>query len=95
MAADTRLREAAEYAERGRRFKNFTHTDLVDAWIAAFVKMVANRRDRATIDLVGDLSAEFELRGEEPPYDLLAEQEEQFAAHSLQASSSWNAKSRG
>jgi hypothetical protein len=78
FATAKHLEEAADYAARGRRFKDLPHMELVDAWKAAFIRMVSNRRDPATTALVGDLHGEFRLRGQEPPFELLADQEEQL-----------------
>lgn len=66
------------YVARGRRFKSKSAEALsllfvvgYSAWVSTFP-----RRD----DSVDDVQSEFELRGEPPPFDLVATQIEEIAA---------------
>jgi hypothetical protein len=53
-----------------RRFKDHSHDELVGVWVTAFKEMASNPRDRAAWSLVNDITSEFQLRGECPPYRL-------------------------
>lgn len=66
------------YLARGRRFKSKSAEALSLLFVAGFSAWVSTfpRRD----DSVDDVQAEFELRGEAPPFDLVATQVEEIAA---------------
>lgn len=66
------------YLARGRRFKSKTAEALSLLFVAGFSAWVSTfpRRD----DSVDDVQAEFELRGEAVPFDLVATQVEEIAA---------------
>jgi hypothetical protein len=65
--AEKRFNRMADYADRGRRFVDLPHVELLKFWTAAYDGWTDG--DLAQWALVTDLSAEFEIRGVEPPYD--------------------------
>jgi hypothetical protein len=65
--AEKQFNRTADYADRGRRFVDLPHVELLKFWTAAYNGWTAG--DLAQWTLVTDLSAEFEIRGIEPPYD--------------------------
>jgi hypothetical protein len=69
------MKETADYLMRGRRFARLDLDDLNKEWVAAFLA-VYERYERQT-DLQ-DTSAEFGLRGLEPPYGSVQELMDRF-----------------
>jgi hypothetical protein len=65
--AEKRFNRMADYADRGRRFVDIPHVELLKLWTAAYGGW--RDGDLAQWALVTDLGAEFEIRGLEPPYD--------------------------
>jgi hypothetical protein len=67
--AEDRFKRMADYAARGRRFKNLSDARLLKVWTAAHDKMEDGPADDVAQEaLTFDLDAEFEIRGTEPPY---------------------------
>jgi hypothetical protein len=65
--AEKRFNRMVDYADRGRRFGDLSHAELLKFWTAAYYGWTDG--DLAQWALVTDLNAEFEIRGIEPPYD--------------------------
>jgi len=67
--AESRMEQATEYARRGRRLKEAAAEKLKDGWKIAFKKYAAAPTDPMWRLVVGELQAEMELRGVEPPFE--------------------------
>lgn len=67
------LKEAENYARRGRRFKGLEVEALRNQWIAAFERFTANFEDNEARLMQHDLRAELLLRNHEAPYERVSE----------------------
>ena len=72
------MNETANYLERGRLFERLSRQELEDAWARAF-RTYQETRGQGQRELL-DLSAEFHLRGIEPPYDRVKDEVRQGLA---------------
>ena len=71
--------DTANYAARGRKHRDMSPTDLSAAWVVSFEKL-ADDFGNADLHLIqNDLAAEYDLRGVEPPYDLVIDAMDRFA----------------
>lgn len=70
----------ADYVARGRTFATLSSEQLSNAWIRALRTMISDVSNPAFRLVQGDLTSEFSLRKQEPPYNMVAEEMEQFAA---------------
>ena len=59
------------YIERGRQFENATAEDLQTLFVQAFRDWRANLWEDGRQSRVADVSAEYTLRGVDPPYALV------------------------
>jgi len=64
------IEQTQDYLARGRRFATLDVGQLSEDWIIA-VRSWLSRKDRARERLMDDLTAELQLRGSEPPYDVV------------------------
>ena len=64
-----RADDAANYTARGRAFASLSDQELRAQWSEAFRRVAADIRDYESMKAWGDLNAEYDLRGVEPPYD--------------------------
>ncbi len=71
------LEQTRDYLQRGRSFAELDRESLKVAWVEAFRVFVADSDGEAGVMRYYDLEAEFRLREEEPPAELVeAEQAE-------------------
>jgi hypothetical protein len=70
----------ADYAARGRKHKNMSGADLAAAWVSSFRKLSVDFTNPVLYAVHADLMGEYELRAEEPPYHLVADDMDRFAA---------------
>ena len=62
------MQRTQSYVERGRQFENATDEDLQALFVQAFRDWRANLWEDGRRSRVADLSAEYTLRGVDPPY---------------------------
>ena len=60
-----------DYVARGRKHQNLLGADLAAAWISSFRRLSFEFRNPELHVAQADLSAEYVLRAEEPPYHLV------------------------
>lgn len=65
------LEQTKDYLQRGRRFAGLDLESLKSAWVEAFRAFVADSDGEAGVVRHYDLEAEFRLRGEEKPTELV------------------------
>jgi hypothetical protein len=69
------MNDMHDYIQRGRRFEAVATPELNKMWIAVVQAMAAERGDaRACLRDFDDTSAEFQLRGVEPPVDAVLDE---------------------
>jgi hypothetical protein len=61
----------ADYVARGRKHQGLPHADLAAAWISSFRKLSFEFENPELHAAQADLSAEYSLRAQEPPYHLV------------------------
>ena len=71
----------ADYLRRGRAHQDLSEHELAEQWVAAFRAMVLPAADEQKHRIESDYSAEFELRGMEPPDDLVKDDMEHYLAY--------------
>jgi hypothetical protein len=65
------VEDVADYAERGRKHAALSEGELTAAWVQAFRNFAQDIHDQELRAAPTDYSAEFRLRGKEPPHDLV------------------------
>ena len=70
------LEQTKDYLLRGRGFAALDLDGLTAAWVQAFRNFVADTDGEADVLRLYDLEAEFRLRGEEPPEELVEAERE-------------------
>ena len=65
------LDDIADYATRGRKHRDLSPDDLSAAWVHAYERLATEFTNRDVLLVQNDLTAEYELRNEEPPYALV------------------------
>jgi hypothetical protein len=63
----------AQYVANGRRLREPSREMLVEYWLAAFTDAACNPIDLIARANLNDLTSEFHLRGETPPYHRVKE----------------------
>src|ERR1700752_2522984 len=63
----------ADYCARGRRFAAFSDADLSEAWQRAFRAVTFDFTDAKLMAAYSDYTAEYDLRGKQPPFELVPE----------------------
>lgn len=71
LLAERSLVQTERYLRQGRRFMGLTVGELAEQFVLAF-RGVAEQPDRWPSEQVSDITAEFELRRIEPPYEQVA-----------------------
>jgi hypothetical protein len=69
--ANEQVDQIADYASRGRIYERLTDGELAEKWIHGFRLVADAPSDERRRAIETDLRAEFQLRGIEPPYDLV------------------------
>src|ERR1700733_4551542 len=69
--ANWNMQRTQSYVERGRQFENATAEDLQALFVQAFRDWRANRWEDGRSSRVADVSAEYTLRGVDPPHGLV------------------------
>ena len=62
-----------DYVARGRKHQNLLGADLAAAWISSFRRLSFEFKNPELHAVQADLSAEYGLRAEEPPYHLITD----------------------
>jgi hypothetical protein len=75
----------SDYAARGRKYRHLSAEDLTIAWKTAFRAMAGDVRSYERRAVEEDLKSEFLLRKIEPPYDLIREDMDRYAAEANRA----------
>jgi hypothetical protein len=70
----------ADYIARGRKHQHMLGADLAAAWISAFRRLSFEFRDFELHVAQADLSAEYHLRVENPPYHLVIDDMDRLSA---------------
>jgi hypothetical protein len=65
------MRRTQSYVERGRQFENATAEDLQALFVQAFRDWRADLWGEGRSQVVADVSAEYTLRGVDPPHELV------------------------
>jgi hypothetical protein len=68
----------AEYVANGRRLKEPSREMLAEYWLAAFTDVARNPTDVIARSNLNNLTSEFHLRGETPPYWRVKELAQQY-----------------
>jgi hypothetical protein len=63
----------ADYVARGRQYKDLSEQDLTEKWVQAVKRWADNPRNREVRAIHSDLDSEFQLRGKNPPNELVRE----------------------
>ena len=63
------LQSASAYVSRGRRFASQSIAELDNAWVGALRKLVPDPADPELRVVWNDITAEFQLRRQDPPFD--------------------------
>lgn len=79
------LEQAQAYARRGRRYAEIPTDEVKERWVVAFRRMVANVRDPSLQREPNDLEAELTLRQEQPPFDRVRKELDEFTAAAVAA----------
>jgi hypothetical protein len=82
--ASDRADAVAAYADRGRKHKDLSDSELADAWVASFREMANDYADLAARSRNGDFQAELELRKIEPPFGRVQEASKRYVARALE-----------
>jgi hypothetical protein len=67
------VEDVADYAERGRKHAALSDGELTAAWVQAFRNFAQDFHNEELQAAPTDYSAEFRLRGLEPPHDLVSD----------------------
>lgn len=62
------------YLDRGRKFETYSRNELQDQFIVAYRRWSRDVTDKDLSQLTSDLSVEFNLRKEDPPYAVVEEE---------------------
>jgi hypothetical protein len=73
----------ADYATRGRKHRDMSDNDLSAAWVISFKNVARDFTNPQFWSIQNDLSAEYALRAETPPYGLVAEDRTRLVAAML------------
>jgi hypothetical protein len=68
-----KMEQTQDYLSRGRRFAALDAGQLSEDWVNAVRRWLA-RKDRSRERTMDDLAAELELRGSEPPYEVVKQE---------------------
>lgn len=85
--ASDKLNRVALYAARGRRFASRPSDELAKRFVSSLDASLASFPTRHPD--VDDIRSEYELRGEEPPYELAAAQIEAIAKLAARLLDTW------
>jgi hypothetical protein len=66
----------ADYAKRGREYSTLSDLELSSAWVRAFSGWAHDIQNREIRRKQADYGAEFILRGMEPPFDLVRDEQD-------------------
>ena len=70
----------ADYVARGRKHQGMPSADLAAAWISSFRRLSFEFRNYELHVVQADLSAEYHLRAEKPPYHLVTDDMDRLSA---------------
>jgi hypothetical protein len=70
----------ADYVARGRKHQGMLGADLAAAWISLFRRISFEFRNYELHVVQADLSAEYHLRAEKPPYHLVTDDMDRLSA---------------
>jgi hypothetical protein len=80
LIESNQLGRIADYAARGRPYREVPHEILIEIWTTTLMAMAADSINLATIGFEQDLACEFRLRQKEPPFDLVKQYLERYFA---------------
>ena len=79
----------SDYSQRGRFYRSLSDNDLIRSWKTVWDSLENDPLNEKLRDTQADLSAEFSLRGIEPPWALVARQIDIFVSTSERAHKDW------
>jgi hypothetical protein len=89
LLASKAVDQIADYNQRGRSYKALPNEGLVQSWRSIWNELAVEPLNENKRDVQADISAEFMLRGLEPPSDLVADQVEIYLAEADRAFEIW------
>jgi hypothetical protein len=89
LLASKAVDQIADYNQRGRSYKALPNEGLVQSWRSIWNELAVEPLNENKRDVQADISAEFMLRGLEPPWDLVADQVEIYLAEADRAFEIW------
>jgi hypothetical protein len=89
LLASKAVDQIADYNQRGRSYKALPNEGLVQLWQSIWNELAVEPLNENKRDVQADISAEFMLRGLEPPWDLVADQVEIYLAAADRAFEIW------
>jgi hypothetical protein len=75
------LDSTADYAARGRKHRSMSPDDLSAAWANSFKQLAEDFINADLMLAQNDLTAEYELRGQDPPYALVSKEMDRYATN--------------
>lgn len=79
------LEQAQAYVRRGRFYAGLPTDEVKERWVAAFRRMVGDVRDTSLQREPNDLEAELTLRQEQPPFERVRKEMDEFTAAAVAA----------
>jgi hypothetical protein len=79
------LEQAQAYVRRGRRYADLPTDEVKERWVVAFRRMVSEVRDASLQREPNDLEAELILRQEQPPFERVRKEMDEFTAAAVAA----------
>jgi hypothetical protein len=71
VMAEADAKRIASYIGRGRRYQNLRPADLCNTFIGAYRRWASDVHDPAAVEATNDVGAEYTLRGEIEPFELV------------------------
>lgn len=79
------LEQAQAYVRRGRCYAELPTDEVKERWVTAFRRMVTDVRDTSLQREPNDLEAELTLRQEQPPFERVRKEMDEFTAAAVAA----------
>jgi hypothetical protein len=71
VMAEADAKRIDSYIDRGRRYANLRMEDLCNTFIGAYRRWASDVHDPASVEATNDVGAEYTLRGEIEPFELV------------------------
>lgn len=79
------LEQAQAYVRRGRGYADLPTDEVKERWVAAFRRMLGDVRDTSLQREPNELEAELTLRQEQPPFERVRKEMDEFTAAAVAA----------